>query len=39
VSRFDSRAGLTAIAIAANAFGWSIGVTVPPGLAAGVVPK
>jgi hypothetical protein len=39
VSRFPSHAGITATPVAANALGWSIGIMVPPGLPAGVVPK
>ena len=39
MSRFPSHAGITATPVAANALGWSIGIMVPPGLPAGVVPK
>jgi hypothetical protein len=39
VSRSSLHAGFIATLVAANAFGWSIGITVPPGLPAGVVPK
>jgi hypothetical protein len=39
VSRFPSHAGITATPVAANALGWSIGIVVPPGLLAGVVPE
>jgi hypothetical protein len=39
VSRFPFHAGITATLVAANALGWSIGIMVPPGLPAGVVPK
>ena len=39
MSRFPSHAGITATPVAANALGWSVGVTVPPGLAAGMAPK